>query len=226
VVFPHERTGFPLNGAHGKTTCKACHPTDFNSRVPDSCSGCHQDVHTGELGARCQTCHDESTWKTTFTVDQHRLTDFPLSGRHALIPCESCHDALRDRSFVRPTVDCAGCHQADYQKTLGTPLDHNVLNFGTQCRQCHDAWRFTSALFAAHDSCFQITGGPHAGIQCLSCHTGLTVPSVNQCSTHTAACTMCHSHAQPATDALHVGVAGYQYKDYKCYQCHRFTAAP
>ena len=233
VVFPHERTGFPLLGAHEKTTCKNCHPVDFVQRVPEACAGCHADVHTGDLGAKCQSCHDESSWKTTFTVDAHRRTNFPLSGRHAVIPCESCHGALRDQNFVRPTVDCVGCHQADFTRTLGTAVDHNLLQFGSQCRQCHDTWRFTGALYSRHDDCFQITGGPHAGIQCLTCHTGLVGLSANRCSAQPFSCVGCHDHAQSRTDLQHgIGtgavpqVPGYQYKDFKCYQCHRFSTSP
>lgn len=226
VVFPHERTGFPLKGAHEKTACKACHPVDFVQKVPDTCAGCHRDVHRGDLGARCVTCHDENSWRTLFTIDAHRQTNFPLSGRHAVIPCESCHTALRDQSFVRPTVDCDGCHDKDYTSTFVTPVNHQTLGFDKQCRNCHDTWRFTGALYPGHDVCFQLSVGPHAGIDCLSCHSGIPPPSANQCSTHTAQCTNCHDHTQSRTDAQHVGVPGYQYKDFKCYQCHRFTTSP
>jgi len=227
VVFPHERTGFPLRQAHAKTACKACHPVDFVQHVPDTCGGCHRDVHRGELGAHCQSCHDEATWRTTFSADAHRATNFPLSGRHAVIPCESCHGALRDQAFVRPTTDCSTCHWLDYQKTVGGPIDHNVLQFGTQCRSCHDTARFFGARYARHEDCFQLIGGPHTGIECFQCHSTLgPVNPVSRCATHTAVCTSCHDHAQARTDSQHPSVPGYQYKDIKCYQCHRFSTAP
>jgi hypothetical protein len=226
VVFPHERTGFPLRGAHVKTTCKGCHPVDFVQRVPDTCSGCHRDVHMGDLGARCVDCHNEREWRSEFGVDAHRKTNFPLSGRHALIPCESCHGAIRDQSFVRPTVDCVGCHQQDYNNTLMLPVSHAALSFNTECRSCHDTWRWTGARYVRHDDCFQISVGSHAGIDCLTCHATLlpTNPAI-RCVEPPPQCTNCHNHAQATTDAQHTNppVPGYQYKDFKCYQCHRET---
>src|SRR5437763_241334 len=35
VKFNHEKTGFPLLGAHEKVSCKGCHTKDFRQRVPD-----------------------------------------------------------------------------------------------------------------------------------------------------------------------------------------------
>ena len=110
VVFPHERTGFPLHGAHERTACKTCHPVDFVQRVPDTCSGCHRDPHMGDLGARCVSCHDEATWKTLFTADAHRKTNFPLSGRSSLpaapASAAACYSTVRQgqarHSLPRP----------------------------------------------------------------------------------------------------------------------------
>ena len=229
VVFPHDRTGFPLRGAHERTTCKACHPVDFAQRIPETCAGCHRDAHGGDLGTRCASCHDEKSWKSRFGPDAHRGTNFPLSGRHAIIPCESCHGALRDQGFVRPTVDCLGCHQADLMRTLTSPTNHALLNFSGPCRSCHDTWRWTGARYARHDDCFQISAGSHAGIACLTCHANLVAASpAVRCAQPAPVCTNCHDHSQSRTDSQHAQppVPGYQYKDFKCYQCHRESNTP
>lgn len=224
VKFNHDKTGFPLRGQHAQVTCQACHKKRFDDPVPTNCAGCHQDPHGGELGGRCASCHDELSWKSKFDAAAHRRTNFPLVGRHALIPCEECHLDQRDRGFIRAAVDCYSCHLADYQRTKSTGMDHLALGFPTLCRECHDAWRFKGASFAAHDACFEITGGPHAGIACLDCHTSLQNVSISgQCATGTAACTSCHTHACARTDQQHRDVPGYQCKDQKCYSCHRFT---
>ena len=113
--FDHERTGFLLREAHARLSCISCHPQDFKTRIADTCSGCHRDRHRGELGLHCEGCHDEKTWKTSlFGPDTHRRTSFPLSGKHAVIPCRECHGDLRDMTFSRAPVACIGCHRGDF----------------------------------------------------------------------------------------------------------------
>ena len=224
VRFAHERTGFPLEGRHVLVACKSCHPVGFTAPVKGACGFCHRDPHAGELGVRCVACHDASSWKSAFTADAHRRTNFPLAGRHAFIPCEECHGDRRDRSFARITVDCYACHQADYARAAVVAIDHVVAGFGTQCRQCHSPYRFSGAFFPAHDICFLLSSGPHAGIPCLACHTALTGASVTgACNTGTASCTRCHLPAAMAP--VHQNVLGYQPQDRKCYECHRFSTA-
>ncbi len=225
VRFPHDRTGFVLKDAHQSLSCKQCHPRNFKDRVPDQCAGCHHDVHAMEFGRRCEGCHDERTWKTSFTVDAHRSTNFPLLGRHALIPCSECHPQARERSFSRAAMTCVQCHQADYSRTAMASIDHTTAGFSTNCRQCHSTIRWTPASLPQHDECFRISSGPHGGIRCASCHSSVPrVSSTWSCLSGTAACTSCHEHPCSRTDRRHTGVPGYQCKDRKCYECHRFNS--
>jgi hypothetical protein len=239
VAFPHDRTGFPLKGQHANVDCKACHPVDFVQTVPQACSGCHKDVHTGQLGGRCESCHDEKSWHALFTVESHRLTNFPLTGRHASLPCESCHPAAAQQLFSRSTVECASCHMADYARASAIGVNHQQLGFGPNCRQCHDGTRFTGARFAQHDSCFTISSGAHGGIECLSCHTRIIVTG-GSCDPNSTGvdCTTCHDHEHTKTDNQHhLGVlpcvspfapdhvhqvCGYSYQGQLCYGCHSF----
>jgi hypothetical protein len=225
VSFDHSRLGFPLEGRHLAIGCRACHVSgDFRAPLPTTCAACHTDVHLGQLGARCGRCHDATDWSSRFDVSAHQRTNFPLTGRHAAIPCEECHLAQRDRKFTRSTVGCFACHQADYARTAGTAFDHARSGFGTDCKSCHFTSTFKKALFAAHEVCFQIDVGPHAGISCLDCHTSLANATVTgACNTGTASCIRCHSCA--SVQAPHTQVAGFQCKDRKCYECHSFTGS-
>ncbi|MFL5442091.1 MAG: cytochrome C [Myxococcales bacterium] len=228
VAFNHDRTGFPLKGQHAQVRCSDCHAaSDFQAALPTFCAACHRDVHSGEFGTRCASCHDEQSWHSRFNADAHRRTSFPLTGRHASIPCETCHINQRDRSFTRATVDCIACHQADYARTRGTSIDHVAAGFTTNCRDCHDPWTFRGGRFAPHSACFQLVPGPHAGISCLECHTALRRAVVTgACATNTAACTQCHTHACAAMLPRHRQVAGFDCRDRKCYECHRFAPLP
>lgn len=225
VTFDHSKTGFPLEGRHLTASCGACHvgSRDFKEPLPTSCSACHQDVHTGEFGTRCGNCHDARDWSSRFDADAHQRTNFPLTGRHAAIPCEECHLEQRDRRFTRATLDCVACHQADYQRTALTGIDHVRAGFGTDCKSCHFTSQFKGALFPAHRACFQIDAGPHAGISCLGCHTlfsGAPI-SIGTCSGDNFSCIQCHACSK--MQGIHAQVGGFQCKDRKCYECHTFT---
>jgi hypothetical protein len=230
VTFSHERTGFPLTGRHQVVTCQACHLGGrFSDPVPKACSACHRDVHARRMGARCDRCHDTGSWKeASFGPEAHRRTNFPLVGRHAVIPCEQCHGDRRDRSFSRPTSQCIACHQADYDRTALRSIPH-AGNFPTDCRGCHSTWRFSPGTWAAHDACFAIRAGPHAGIKCRDCHTAGLPPIPPGPLTCTASppahCTGCHAHSNKSeVDARHSSVPGYLYSDQRCYECHRFSS--
>jgi hypothetical protein len=191
----------------------------FTQALGQTCLSCHRDVHQGRLSARCQSCHDEESWKTRFDADAHRRGNFPLTGRHAFLPCEECHGDRRDRGFVRQTPQCLDCHRGDLARTAGSAVDHGAPGFSTRCQDCHTPWRFQGASFAAHEACFQLSGGPHAGIRCLSCHTALTgFATTGACNTATAACTRCHA----CND--HPNEPGFACAERKCYECHRFIA--
>lgn len=229
VRFNHDRTGFPLVGAHTTTSCRECHEKDFKAALPRACSGCHRDVHAGELGMRCDSCHAPENWRSRFDAEAHRRTNFPLLGGHAALPCTECHLESRERRFSRAAVDCGGCHQRDYLRTAGTPLDHARLGFDPlRCRECHGSFRFTPARFPTHDACFVITYGAHANIGCFSCHVSLgAAQPAGTCNTGTASCTSCHEHecstagGATHTDQLHAQVPGYSCQDRKCYECHQ-----
>ncbi|HEY7726695.1 MAG TPA: cytochrome C [Anaeromyxobacteraceae bacterium] len=222
VDFAHERTGFPLVGGHKRATCKQCHPVSFTRPVSRECTTCHRDTHRGQLGAMCRSCHDEESWKSRFDADAHRRRGFPLSGRHAFIPCQECHGDQLNRGFARPVSTCFDCHERDYLRAGVVAIDHVASGFGTDCKHCHGAFSFRDAFFPAHERCFAVATGPHAGIRCLGCHSVLgSAVATGTCSTNTANCIKCHDCAR--TGPKHTGVAGYQCFDRKCYECHRFS---
>lgn len=224
VTFSHDGTGFPLEGRHREVTCRGCHPdATFATALPRACAACHADVHQGRLGRRCEKCHDATGWEaTTFDADAHRRSAFPLTGRHAFTPCDSCHGDRRDRGFTRPTRDCAACHEADWLRagTGGAAVDHDLAGFPRDCRVCHGTWRFAPASLPPHEECFSITRGDHAGIRCRDCHGSFPAVDYQQpftCQTDTAACVRCHSCSE------HEPVSGFACANRRCYECHRFS---
>ena len=204
VQFITNGPGLPLREAHAQVACRDCHPQDFKTRVADTCSGCHRDRHRGELGLHCEGCHDEKTWRTSlFGPDTHRLTSFPLSGKHAVIPCRECHGDLRDMTFSRAPLTCVGCHRGDYDAAALRSIDYVAAGFDVNCQTCHNTWKFSPARFEAHDSCFVLSSGPHRAIRCQQCHTSLAgVALAGTCNSGTSRCIGCHAtNARAAINA-------------------------
>jgi len=86
--FDHQRrTDYPLQGAHAKPACEACHtqpaPAGKAAAPLDrNCQSCHRrdDVHDTAFGARCDPCHTPTRWKQ---VTNRRLSAGPAGPRVA-----------------------------------------------------------------------------------------------------------------------------------------------
>jgi hypothetical protein len=220
--FAHERTSYPLTGQHAGVRCASCHGADTQRPQPTNCAGCHTDPHQQQFGLQCESCHSTSSFAAPrFAVDAHRASNFPLTGRHAVLPCDECHVEKRDRTYSRAAVDCASCHLADAAAASLRTVNHSVRPFaGGSCRGCHVPTRFSPAQFAAHDVCFPITSGSHARVRCAECHAGLAGSRFSgNCNAVPFFCTQCH--AAGSEEPRHAKVPGFEFKDAKCYACHR-----
>ena len=62
-----KRAKYPLEGAHRKAKCIACHAKPAKDKVeaPTACFSCHRgdDVHGGSFGTQCERCHGADSWK-------------------------------------------------------------------------------------------------------------------------------------------------------------------
>src|SRR5688500_4777703 len=63
-VFPHDATGFSLQGEHAEIACESCHLDRQFQGTPIDCNSCHQqnDAHAGRFGTDCSACHNPSDW--------------------------------------------------------------------------------------------------------------------------------------------------------------------
>jgi hypothetical protein len=117
---------YPLEGAHSKAACGACHIYDEGLKAVryagtrEDCAFCHKDPHAGQFRVQgrtsCEKCHrDSASWrKTIFNHDT--MSSFKLSSAHAKVACKACHPEAVTSGGRRVTLykplkhACGDCH--------------------------------------------------------------------------------------------------------------------
>jgi hypothetical protein len=157
--FNHDETKFKLKGEHKKVACLSCHVTETYTDAPTKCYSCHQinDIHNNRFGKDCQDCHNETKWETIRF--NHNKTDYPLTGRHKRVGCNSCHTSS---SFNKKLpVTCIGCHRQD---------DTHSGRNGIKCKSCHTT-KSWETKFDHKKTDFPLHGH-HEELACTTCHKG------------------------------------------------------
>jgi hypothetical protein len=201
ILFDHDKkTKFPLLGKHlsPPVKCTACHKGDlYKDKLKSDCNSCHEkdDKHKGQEGKKCESCHNEQSWKKT-NFD-HRLSRFPLTGKHLLTECKKCHLTA---TFKDAKSDCWSCHEKQ---------DYHKRTLGTDCKSCHNTRDWKSWDFDHNKTHFKLEG-KHKKLSCGECHK---TPVVKKMSL-TTSCVQCHDK-----DDKHDGAFGDQ-----CDHCHTGTS--
>jgi hypothetical protein len=214
--FDHNKTNFPLTGAHIGLECLECHADGFEG-TSTNCIDCHTADFNGSvnpnhqslgLSQNCVDCHTTDPGWEPASFDIHD-DYYPLNGAHDLISneCASCHNG----DYNNTPNTCIGCHIDDYNG-VNEP-DHIALNFSTNCLECHTEQSWIPANFDHDAQYFPIYSGSHEGEwnTCIDCHTDPSNYSIFTC----VGC-----HLNPETDEDHEGVSGYIYEDNACLACH------
>lgn len=185
--FDHSQTGYPLEGAHARQECRACHRGEHiagKARLLEQkislkrtflglnrdCLSCHVDEHRGQVGKECLNCHEMEKWKPAPKFD-HARARFTLTGRHLEVACEKCHTPVTDNRFPNDAgflkfklpafARCADCHEDFHRGSLGE-----------NCQTCHSTAGWQSGAFAGFDhgkTRFPLLG-KHQSVKCESCH--------------------------------------------------------
>jgi hypothetical protein len=161
----HDKTAFPLRGAHATAVCAACHgpwkgqPTRFKGTPFQTCATCHFDAHAGQLGtpgtplADCSRCHGLSAFTPPqFELADHQRTKFPLQGAHGTVACSACHRA--DPALLTGRVARAAARELE-RRRRPVLLSAAVLHPSAgRCETCHaDVHRGQFANRAARGGC-------------------------------------------------------------------------
>jgi hypothetical protein len=214
--FDHQKTSFPLLGAHQTTDCAACHKNGVFKGLSADCYSCHQadfsrstttNHVSGQFSHECTTCHSRNAWKPA-TLD-HNTTNFPLLGAHRTIDCAACH---KNGQYAGLPTDCITCHQADFARS--TTANHVTGQFSHDCTTCHTMTVWKPATFDHAKTNFPLLGA-HQTTDCAACHkNGVFKGTATDCYT-------CHlADFSKSTTANHV--TGQFSHD--CTTCHSMTA--
>ena len=233
--FAHDTTAYPLTGRHLQVSCDKCHlaarlalrrdaagrPVPVYQPVPHaSCTACHEDVHRGGFGTDCTSCHSTQGFRQlTGNSFAHDRTGFPLKGKHAAVPCASCHKNFTTEAGRRPaSASCTACHAPDPHggtATLqGKPAD---------CAACHTEKGFAPSSFPleSHQGSRYPLEGKHAAVKCSACHLKAAAPDAATrlgssrvvLRPSFVACTSCHTDDHGGQLAARLRKGG-------CAECH------
>jgi len=169
-AFNHNNSIFPLTGAHLTTDCQQCHQSGYQG-TPTECVECHQANYNNSsnpnhqtlmLPTDCGQCHTTDPGWEPATFPIHNQF-YELLGAHLNVSnCDDCHNG----DFNNTPTACIGCHQDDFNNTTDPP--HQVLNFSSDCLECHNINGWTPASF---DHLFYPISNKHNDVSCGECHS-------------------------------------------------------
>jgi hypothetical protein len=189
----------PLSKAHaslnGTTQCNSCHV--FGASTPTfKCLDCHKEVAEALAnkhgyhfrlqmqnpnGKECVRCHLEHNgenfnlmhWEPSEKNFNHKLTGYPIEGKHAAVPCAQCHTPATMLPAIKPLIkykdpaksffgqspNCTPCHADPHKGQLGN-----------DCAKCHNVESWQGAKEFDHSKTKYPLSGLHAKVACESCH--------------------------------------------------------
>lgn len=107
ATFDHNRTQFPLTGAHTNVECQRCHTSGQFKGLSTECVSCHSDpaFHSGMFGLKCAACHTVENWSAKYKGPHPGIADEGGSGvNHGGGGCRSCH------TQTLHSATCTKCH--------------------------------------------------------------------------------------------------------------------
>ncbi|HEX5167867.1 MAG TPA: cytochrome c3 family protein [Cyclobacteriaceae bacterium] len=168
--FDHSVTDYPLEGKHVGVDCNKCHKGRYTEAINyAACKNCHADYHKGEFAKNgvspdCAECHSvkQGFDQSSYSLERHQKTKFPLEGGHAATPCFACHVSEGRWSFTKNASSCTECHKNVHE-------DRFAINGITDCKRCHDTESWFPSKFDHNLTAFPLEGR-HAEIECSACH--------------------------------------------------------
>lgn len=170
--FDHDKTHFALEGKHETVDCKKCHTAErmTDPVAHNRCADCHSDYHEGQFtnGTHqqdCGMCHTVGGFgESSFGIELHAITLFPLEGGHAATPCFACHKQGEKWKFRNVGRRCVDCHQDVHAGQIAAKWYPDKA-----CERCHQVSGWQDNHFEHQLTAFALKGA-HTRQSCRSCH--------------------------------------------------------
>lgn len=245
----HEKTRYPLRGAHIEVACKSCHgpfrgvKAVYKGLPFDSCTACHVDAHLSQLGkigthpAACDRCHTVQSFRPPRYEAQDHVT-WPLKGAHQAVACFRCHLTeqklaaratpirawLETRSRKDQIVLTQFHPPGDNSRCDTCHADPHKGQFQKRvkeagCNDCHQVATWTQVKFDHDKETRFPLTGGHAGRTCAACHTR-DAAGVTRYAGVSMVCSSCHADVHAGQFASARGAAS------DCTHCHTTVAWP
>ena len=158
----HEKTRYPLRGAHLQTRCDACHgpwgkeKAVFKGMKFERCVDCHFDAHLGQLALTsppvpavpakpgapaapprtCDRCHDpEGYTPARFELEDHDKLAYKLEGAHRAVACAGCHP--KDQRLEARVPAPVRARLVQQGRPVKPSLALLKIPRAADCRTCH-----------------------------------------------------------------------------------------
>lgn len=224
--FDHARTLYPLAGKHLEVPCLTCHKGgDFKASIAhEQCVDCHKPSPHGDQFAeradhgRCESCHTVDGFKpSTYSMQNHAATRFPLVAPHAAVKCAECHIPAGPQTRYRIKFAlCIDCHKDAHEgQFAGEP-------WRNQCEQCHNQGSFkkSNMTLAMHQKTrFPLTG-THIAVACNECHKPLDGSTSAVFHFSRLSCASCHEDIHQRQFANRMSALDVTGKVRGCEACH------
>ena len=215
--FDHALTDYALEGLHTQVDCKSCHAERYTDPIDFSeCRNCHEDYHNGAFVrntsspdcVQCHTVFDPFDF-TTYSLEQHQVSQFPLEGAHVATPCYACHVSEDRWTFRNIGMDCIDCHQDIHEGFISE-------NYYPEkdCESCHNVNNWREVSFD-HQRTGWVLAGKHAHTGCRNCHFYLSDESrifEQRFLTASGKCIECHDNVHDDQFAIN--------GETECGRCH------
>ncbi len=133
----------------------------------------------------------------------HNASEFRLEGKHAAVPCASCH---LNKQFKGTPKTCFECHW------IRRKDDRYQTRLGTQCEQCHRPSSWTAVTWNHAAQAGVPLNAAHRTLPCMTCHKNGYFRSI------ALQCMSCHQKNYSATRSPNHIAAGFPIM---CERCHR-----
>lgn len=152
----HEKTRYPLRGAHLQVKCEACHVTAPGRKAVyrglsfERCTDCHFDAHLGQLvraaaqavpaagpATTCDRCHGlEAFLPARFELEDHQQLAYRLEGAHRAVACAACHP--KDARLEAKVPAAVRARLEGLQRPVKASLALlDIPRAAKDCRACH-----------------------------------------------------------------------------------------